>query len=269
MSDPQKMVGDDGPDITFAKLFELVRARGYSLFVSVDDYDTPSRTPSFWHLHSHNSCESPETVREIERQLDLCFWRPLLNGSNLIDKSRMLGLQPVFGLEACCGFTEREALDFARSILDEVPVISDLRRSCGYYGFSSQGAASGMVESVLHPKQLMARMSELSLKRPHANNYSFDLLSSILKLLPEESDAPGVVTSNGLIDLLATGAVEINSFDGTAVTWNALHHAGALTYDRRLDGTLRVANSAVLSLIHSHVDDLVSERHDFEYMVSH
>jgi len=51
------------------------------------------------------------------------------------------------------------------------------------------------------------------------------------------------------------------NFDATAPTWMALYHAGALTYDRQSAGTLRVANSAVLSLIHSRVDTVFAERH--------
>lgn len=66
---------------------ELVRARDYTLFVSVHDCDASARTPSFEHIHSPDSYDNPATLRDIERQLDLYdFWRPLLDGSDDIDK---------------------------------------------------------------------------------------------------------------------------------------------------------------------------------------
>ncbi|KAJ7141326.1 hypothetical protein C8R44DRAFT_866960 [Mycena epipterygia] len=271
--------------IKFARVFELVRACGYTLFVGVDDYDAPTRMRSFAHLDYPESHTTFASSHEIERLLDSCFWRPLLAGSDVIDKlfiagtlslkypaleGQMLNPGAVPGLQASCGFTEQEALKFAQSLLDEVPDMTDLRRSCGNYVFALQDARRDIAEPVLHPQCLIARISQLSsLKRPRADADPFDLLSNLFKLLPEESDVPGAATSNGLIDLLATGAVEINEidaalgFDATAVTWNALYHAGALTYDRQLEGTLRLANSAALSLIHSHVDTLLSKRHDF------
>lgn len=56
----------------------------------------------------------------------------------------MLDLCAPPAMELTCGFTELEALDFARSVLDELPDMADkaggLRRSSGSYLLSFQGS---------------------------------------------------------------------------------------------------------------------------------
>jgi len=192
-------------------------------------------------------------------------------GTLLVGYSALKNLDPdaAPSLQSACGFTEDEALHFTQSLLDETPNMTDLRRLLGHYVFSSQTVADGTAESVLHPQLLINRIYELSLHRPHSDKHSFQLLSDILEVLPEESDVPGAVTLNGLVELLAAGAVDSDSktaspfdFHATkAVTWSTLCFAGALTYDPLSTGTLRVANSTVLSLMHSRVDKLFSDRY--------
>ncbi|KAJ7267598.1 hypothetical protein B0H12DRAFT_116817 [Mycena haematopus] len=171
-----------------------------------------------------------------------------------------LGTDDVPGLENVCGFTEEEALYFTQSLLDKMPNITDLCRSCGNYTFSSQPVAGGTAQSLVHPRLLINRIFELSWPYAPVDEDSFELLSDILETLPDESDVPEAVILNDLIDLLATGAVDIGGktaspFDlaaTKAVTWTALHFAGALTYDGLSRGTLRIPNSQVLSLILCH-----------------
>ncbi|KAJ7267594.1 hypothetical protein B0H12DRAFT_1097919 [Mycena haematopus] len=277
---------DDKEDIgaKFAKTFDLVRDRNYTLFVGVDDYDSPTRTLTFT---SHQTfpfiSEDHATAREVEHLLDSCFWRPLMAAIDVIDKLWItgallvnyptlgsLGTGDVPGLENVCGFTEEEALYFTQSLLDETPNITDLCHSCGNYGFSSQTVVGGTAQSLLHPRLLINRILELSVPRAPVDEDSFKLLSDILETLPDESDVPEAVTLNDLIDLLATGAVDLGGktaspFDlaaTKAVTWSALHFAGALTYDGQSRGTHRIPNSQVLSLIHSRVDDIFDDRYN-------
>jgi hypothetical protein len=132
--------------------------------------------------------------------------------------------------------------------------MAELRLSCGNYVFPSQDADNGIAEPVLHPQWLITRIFEMYLQRPHFDERSFGLLSDIFDLLPEESDIPGAVSLEGLIDLLATGAVDCEmdtafNFDTSALTWKALYYAGALTHDCHLAGTFRVASGAALSLV--------------------
>ncbi|KAJ7693449.1 hypothetical protein B0H17DRAFT_502454 [Mycena rosella] len=267
----------------FAKVFELVKARGYTLFVGVDDYDAPIRERSFVHLvfpTIHDRFASPD---HLERVLDTHFWRPLLAGADVIHKLfvtgtllvkypaledlHTLGTRDVPSLQVSCGFTEQEALNFGGSVLHKTLDIAELNRSFGGYVFPSHGV---IADPVLHPQQILARFSEVS-QRTEDDEDSFRLLSNILNLLPEASDVSGAVTLTALIDFLAAGAVEIDeaeaalAFDATAVTWNVLYHAGALTYDRQSAGTLRVANNAVLSLIHARVDTLFADWHDLQH----
>ncbi|KAJ7451815.1 hypothetical protein B0H11DRAFT_310181 [Mycena galericulata] len=280
ISDPEKYLATANNN-DFRKVFELVKACGHPLFVGVDAYDAPLLSGSFAHLYHHENFASP---KDIERMLDTCFWTPLLAASHLIDKlvvTGTLSLQSpalqklhlsVPNLQLCCGFTKKEALQFARSILDETtPDLDELRRLCGVYVFPSQASGSDQDEPVLHPQRLIVHIAELSSPRSQETDYSFQLLSDIFKLLPVESDVPGAVTINSLVELVASGAVEIDGeldtvrdVDGTSVFWSALYHAGALTCDQQSNSTLRVASGAVLSLIHSLIDKFVSERYDLQ-----
>ncbi|KAJ7487759.1 hypothetical protein FB451DRAFT_725901 [Mycena latifolia] len=278
LSDPARFFEDGRVDM-FAKVF----ARGHTLFVGVDDYDAPIRSRSFAHLDwplSHKSLTGP---RDLERILNTYFWGPLLSEFDVIDKLFVTGIllvkypelenvhiHSIPSLHASCGFTEQETLALARSVLAEPPDIAELRRSCGGYVFLEDDGIT-MSEPVLHTQQMIARISQIPLQRPDALDDSFGLLSDILGLLPAHSDVSGAVTVKSLIDLLATGAVEINGidaglgFDATTVTWNTLYHAGALIYDRQLAGTLRVANDAALSVIHACVDTLFADWHDLQH----
>ncbi|KAJ6498844.1 hypothetical protein C8R45DRAFT_1071531 [Mycena sanguinolenta] len=284
---PEEYLDDEGDLLAkFTKVFSLVRSHGHTLFVGVDDHDAPTRTLTL-HVDHPIPDEPFATPQEVENLLDSLFWKPLMAASDVIDKLfvtgallvnyptlRSLATEAVPGLENVCGFTEEEALYFTQSLLDQVPDMTDLRRLCGNYIFSSQPAE---VQSLLHPRLLLNRIFELSLPRPPIDNDSFELLSRILKTLPEEADAPGAVTLNGLIELLASGAVDFggqpaSSFDLAAtqvVTWSALHFAGALTHGGdQSTGTFRIANDQVLSLIHSQVDGIVDERHELAFAFS-
>ncbi|KAJ7742715.1 hypothetical protein DFH07DRAFT_836242 [Mycena maculata] len=260
----------------------LVRASSYTLFVGVDDYDAPILLRSFMHLEYPGIQDGYAGPRDIERLLDSYFWAPLHAGSDVIAKLfvtgtlalpsfptltslHKLGLEVDPGLQLSCGFTEKEALQFSRTFLDQSPSILDLRRTCGEYIFSAE---DGTGEAVLHPQQLILHIAELSGKPLMAfAPKSFPLLPGIFGLLSEESDVPNTVTLNGLIDLLASGTVEIDDvpreFDGTAVTWSALYDFGVLTYDSR--STLRVANDVVLSLIHNHVNAVFADRYTLQH----
>ncbi|KAJ7879638.1 hypothetical protein B0H14DRAFT_3129698 [Mycena olivaceomarginata] len=236
----------------FAKMFAVVKARGYSLFVAVDNYDAPTRTLTCVARDAASIYQDVPTPREIEQLLDSCFWRPLMAATDVVHKMCVMGtllinyptlekLDPdaALSLQSACGFTEDEALHFVRSLLEEAPSMTDLRHLCGPYVFPS---ASGTAQCLLHPRLVLNHVFELSLPHPPVDEDSFRLLSDILKTLPEESDIPGALTLNDLIELLATGAVNIGGktaspFDiyaAKAVNWSALHFAGALTYDRQV-----------------------------------
>ncbi|KAJ7873929.1 hypothetical protein B0H14DRAFT_125466 [Mycena olivaceomarginata] len=222
------------------------------------------------------------TPREIEQLLDSCFWRPLMAATDVVHKMCVMGtllinyptlekLDPdaALSLQSACGFMEEEALYFMRSLLDETLDVTDLRRSCGYYDFSPQNVGVGTAQPLLHPRLLINRIFELSLPQTPVDKDSFRLLLDLLETLPEELDVSGAITVDDVIGLLATGAVDIDGksaspFDLYAtktVNWSALHSAGALTYDRHRRDVLRVANSQVLSLIHSRVDNIVAARY--------
>ncbi|KAJ7782303.1 hypothetical protein DFH07DRAFT_1055127 [Mycena maculata] len=282
LSDPRTYLMDEADDV-FGRVFDVVKASGHTLFVSIDAYDALLLPRSFAFLH-YPMMQKHAGQRDIEHLLDSCLWGPLLAGSEVIDKLFVTGTLSfqssafknlhlsVPNLPLCCGFTEQEALQFARSILDETtPEKANIHRSCGDYIFPSHAAGTDFDEPVLHPQRLISRISEISSGRPQDNDYSFQLLSDLLQLLPAESDVPNAATLNGLIELLTTGAVEVDGpldaaidLDGSSVFWSALYHAGALTYDHGSKSTLRVASSEVLSLIHSRIDDLVNERHELQ-----
>ncbi|KAJ7461870.1 hypothetical protein B0H11DRAFT_1923524 [Mycena galericulata] len=271
----------------FAKVFDLVRLRRYTLFVGVDDYDALVRTRSFAHPEWPYGHESFATLEDIEHTLDACLWGPLNAASDVIAKLLVTGTlslseSPILknlhkldlkvdpSLQLSCGFTEQEALQFSRTFLDEPPSLLKLQKACGVYTFACN---SPTTEPVLHPQQLILHIAKLS-RKPMLlfTPESFPLLPGIFGLLPQESDVPGAVSINGLIDLLACGTVEIDDttprdFNGTAVTWRTLFDLGVLTYDRK--GAVRVSNSVVLSLIHERVDGAFAERHDLEALYAY
>ncbi|KAJ6507136.1 hypothetical protein C8R47DRAFT_1100441 [Mycena vitilis] len=261
----------------FVKVFDCVQRHGFTLFVGVDNYDAPTRPRSFSAAKFFASHEILQSSRDTELLLDSRFWVPLLAGSHLIAKLVVTGtflvkypalknLAVSSMLQAACGFSEQEAIEFSRSVLDTTQDIVDLRSLCGAYTFPSQANEGGMVEPVLHPQLLLNRLGAL----PSADADPFKLVSDLLDLLPLEAGLPGAVTVNDLVELLAAGAVEFVGqmyspfdFDATkAINWSTLYYAGALSRDIGLPSTLRVANSAALRVIHSCVDTFFADRHD-------
>ncbi|KAJ7037882.1 hypothetical protein C8F04DRAFT_1256399 [Mycena alexandri] len=281
VSDPHEFVQCDTIEM-FTKLFacirasiDLVRSCGHTLFVGVDEYDAPVRLRTFMHLQYPNPSEYFASPREIECLLDTYFWGPILAASDVISKLfvtgtlslltssssvnlRALDLVAAPTLQLSCGFTEPEALAFAGAFLDAPLDLVDLRRACAQYIFSSPTTPT---EPVFHPQQLILHIAELSCKPiMFYTPKVFPLLPGIFELLPEGSSDLRVLTTNGLIDLLASGAVEIDKdsprdLDGTAVTWSVLHDPGGLTYDHQ--GALRVASGTVLALLPPHYTPVV------------
>ncbi|KAJ6507162.1 hypothetical protein C8R47DRAFT_1238856 [Mycena vitilis] len=269
---------DDGIlEHKFSKLFDRVQECHHTLFVGVDDYDAPTRSRSF---PRDPFFKVFGTARDIEDLLDSCFWAPLMAGSHVIDKLLVTGslyvkhpdleqLDCMPSLQSACGFTEQEALHLAQSFFDQTPDMADIRRLCGQYTFASRDTERGV--PVLHPQLLINRIRELSLPQLPVDAGLFQLLSDVLTLLPEKSDILGAITVNDLIELLATGVVEVgmemdSAFDATkTITWSTLYYAGALTFDHQSTGTLRVANSAALSAIHSRVDTYFADRHELQW----
>ncbi|KAF7357781.1 hypothetical protein MVEN_00824100 [Mycena venus] len=283
LSDAQNYLQDGDLDAKFGKVFlKLVAA--LSLSGSIITMLQRERAPS---LLISISLSIMRALRPHGRSR--IFWirafgGPLLAGTQVIDKLCITGTllvrysaldnvnrDAIPSLRGACGFTEEEALSFTKLLLDEAPSIADLRRLCGQYTFSSQSIVGGINESVFHPQLLINRIRELSLHHPAVDEDSFQLLSNLLGVLPEESNVFGALTLNDLIELLATGAVDIDGemdlpFDFAAtqaITWSTLYFAGALTCHSA--GTLRVANSAVLSLIHSYVDTVFADRHELQW----
>ncbi|KAJ7162028.1 hypothetical protein C8R46DRAFT_342221 [Mycena filopes] len=275
ISDPREFSVDSTGDM-FQQVFELVRTCGQTLFVAVDDYDSPIvnlSPPSPW-SRPNKTVASPHEIKEL---FESCFWGPLLQGSDVIDKLlvagvyfvtspalQALGLETASSLQQSCGFTEEEALGLASQTLEYEPDTDDVRRSCGRYTFPSQG---GVTDPLLHPQSLINRIAKLSTGQPQVDGLSFRYLSTLLAQLPAESSLPDEVSIEGLIHLLATGAVDCDidtpvDLDAKAVTWKSLYYAGALTPDPHSPGTLRVAGGAALSVIHSRVDTIFADRHD-------
>ncbi|KAJ7249446.1 hypothetical protein C8J57DRAFT_1356988 [Mycena rebaudengoi] len=258
LSDPVGFVGDEDPEL-LTKLFSLVKARGQTLFVAVEEYEAPSSDRFFAELEYSGLEEKFATHEEIERLLDA---PPLDNLHNL-------GLTPLSTSYPSCGFTGPETLEFTRSAVGDVRHAAGLGRSCGEYLFFPEGSGGESGEPVLHPQRVIAELAASSLQNiPHGDLHSFALFCRGLSLLPKSSDVSGAVTTRGLIDLLAAGAVEVDdhmdapfNVGNYTLTWSILYYLGALTHDRRLNGALRIASSAVLSMIHHRVDQILADKY--------
>ncbi|KAJ7116806.1 hypothetical protein C8R43DRAFT_1038160 [Mycena crocata] len=269
-----------------ASTLVLVKHSKHKLYVGVDDYDAPSRRCFFADVDT--TAGDLLSQQEIESCVDRFLWGPLQTASDVITKLfvtgtfylespffkklRLMNLSVLPDLHLSCGFTESEALEFAVSSLGRTPDIAELRRSCGEYFFPSANATKNGVEPVLHPQRFFSRMSELVHQGPLFDDTgSFHSLSFALECQPEESENPRVITTSSLIKLIATGAMELPEPmdavllpDCVTLRDSALYYLGAVTHDRLLPGILRVANSVVLSLIHSHIDPVVVRRYDLD-----
>ncbi|KAJ7615047.1 hypothetical protein DFH06DRAFT_128648 [Mycena polygramma] len=69
--------------------------------------------------------------------------------------------------------------------------------------------------------------------------------------------------TTGPIDTDAPMGASIQ-LDDTTVTWHVLYHLGAVAYDLRLPGILRLENIAVLSMIHYAIDKAFAACYDHE-----
>ncbi|KAJ7646841.1 hypothetical protein FB45DRAFT_182892 [Roridomyces roridus] len=265
-----------GEEEPLKRVFDLVKSRKKTLFVGVDSYDTSILEAMFSHVVYPQLYQTFMAPDEVARLFGHHFWRPLQAGSEIIAKLlvtgtlslQVPGLQDWVApapndLDSCCGFTADEALKFTQSIIPGGTVdVIELQRQCGDYLFSSDDE-----QSLLHPQILIDHVSK-STSEPSVG-HRFRLLSSLFDLLQSESEDRTMVTVKGLVDLIATGVVEIDpseldaghDFDGTFVSWSALYHAGALAHVRGSKSTFRVAHSKVLSMIHSRIDELVEERY--------
>ncbi|KAJ7064674.1 hypothetical protein C8F01DRAFT_1127669 [Mycena amicta] len=140
-----------------------------------------------------------------------------------------------------------------------------LKSLSGEYTFSDSDSPS---DPVLHPQKVISWIEQHA--GPSDEDRSFQLLSYLVKLLPQHSDVPGVPGVDDLIDVVATGAVDADitadSFvdnDLSLPTWNALCYAGAFTRNPRHPETLRLCNgAAVLSIIHDRSNKRVPGRYN-------
>ncbi|KAJ7646854.1 hypothetical protein FB45DRAFT_1051463 [Roridomyces roridus] len=257
------------------KVLELVKSHGKTLFVSVDSYDAPLGNNMRSHILYPGWQDALVKYQEIAELMDEYLWSPLRAGGDVVAKLLVAGTLSVQThvlrelvtpapdhLQSCCGFTESEAIQLAQSV-DHTLDFAELRRRHGDYYFASDQTVEDIIFS---PQVLIDHISGSSSSRKPL----FDLLGPLLKLVPMQSDKPNTVTQEGLIELLATGVVEIesaqvdglNDLDGNSVFWGALSHAGALTHSGCSKSTFRIANPEALSLIHDHIDRLAHESYD-------
>ncbi|KAJ6617554.1 hypothetical protein B0H10DRAFT_2218492 [Mycena sp. CBHHK59/15] len=231
IAEPVDFVEDNEADL-LTTVREPVKTHGYILFVGVDDYDGPSKYRFFARHDDPDTHLNFPSQQAIESLVDSFFWKPLRAASDIIPKLFVTSTFPI-------------SYPFLDNFGSRKPSISPVFVSINAW---SKGAPV-----------------------PSATGHSltFGLGAGIFALAPVESDVAGAVTINGLIDLLATGAVEVEGqmdaplhADGLTITWSTLYYLGALTYDRQVEGTLRIANSVVLSLIHAGIDATILARYN-------
>ncbi|KAK6997097.1 hypothetical protein R3P38DRAFT_3287083 [Favolaschia claudopus] len=266
------------------KVFERVKAHKYTLFVGVDDYDSPVRRGTLDpYFHRPGISKGLHTAREIENFFDSCFWKPLVEATDVVTKLfisgtllvdyptlRKLGTTTTLTVENAFGFTDDEAVHLMQSKGHRATEdMTELRRLCGQHRFSSRSRTGEPAQPLLHPgllgNQILGAPASSAEDRA-----SFVLLSDLLQVVSEGCDVPGDGTLDPLIELVATGAADANEtlvdpfeLHATGVlTWDDFRLAGALTYDSQSSDVLRIANSPALSLIHSSIDDVLSARHN-------
>ncbi|KAK7039542.1 AAA-ATPase-like domain-containing protein [Favolaschia claudopus] len=260
--DAKELVECDISDM-FANLFNLVRASGYTMFVSVDDYDAPALC-SLAYIEHLITLESLAYLQGIMRVVDTYLLEPLSEGLDVIPKLFVTGtLSPQSlgfeglkklnlvadpNMQLSCGFTTEEAVKFATFFLDQPLNITEMQRTCGLSIFSP---SDPLTEPVLHPQEIIHYIQKVARKPIYSE--SFSLWSSLLEQLPRDSHACDVVTTSGLIDLIAAGSMALPAHEtDTIVSWSTLYDLGVLTYD--CEGRLRIANDTILTSILQHID---------------
>ncbi|KAJ7673043.1 hypothetical protein DFH06DRAFT_1292840 [Mycena polygramma] len=275
ISDPFDYLQHDSDDLV-KNIIDLARTHKRTLFVGVDDYDAPIRNSLFPDPSTRRSFASQA---ELEALLDLYVWDPLCaaSASDVVHKLFFAGTFPLRTLVlrdfegvapelSPCGFSEREGREFSKMVMDAPFDVAELRRSCGQYIFPHPG---GAIQPVFHPQQLIFHISQAISQFSSPWCPAFEFLASVFTNLPEESDVTGAVTTTGLIDLVATGAISIDApmnpsvqLDEATVTWSSLYYLGAVTYDSHLPCTLRLGRSEILSSIHSRIDEIFDALYD-------
>ncbi|KAJ7030434.1 hypothetical protein C8F04DRAFT_1113659 [Mycena alexandri] len=277
LPDVNAFVHTHGDDL-LKNTLELVGRRGYTLFVGVDNYDALNIDRFFCHLFDSENSKNTSRVT-VESLMEKVLWSPLQAASNVIAQLVVTGtfllqspalpnlaklaLTPPPSIALPCGFTEAETIDFSQLVLTEPPNIVELRRFYGYYSFVDHTEGSPYL---IHPQRLISRLSE-SMRFPVQDELSFHLLSRVCNVLPEDSTNVDAATLNGLIHLLATGAMEVEigppiNVDDRTVTWSILYYLGALTCHRGSTTKLRLTNNGILTLIRSRLNSILYDGYD-------
>nr|GAT48071.1 predicted protein [Mycena chlorophos] len=259
------------------EILKLVRQKGHTLFVSVDDFDAP-----FWSPLNGDDVSELESVQEITDTMKTHLWGPLRAAGDVVLKLLVAGCllpQPTLlgelqltsplALARACGFSLREAFDLARRVLDskgERPP-----PSVGQYIF----IPGSPIEPVAPPHEIFSWI------RHEAPQFKADvslrLLSDFLDVLPEEALDHAQPTLEDLVSVVACGAIELDLASGACFldgrgprrpSWPALFYAGALTRDHHSQTTCWLSDSpVVLAVIHARVDELIERRYSLRYRI--
>ncbi|KAF7295288.1 AAA-ATPase-like domain-containing protein [Mycena indigotica] len=249
-------------------LLDLIEQKGYSLFVSVDNYDAL--------FHPVGEPISQSFYRDAIALLEARFWTPLR--ADVVHKLIVTGVFLLPGLDLPpripaefingCGFTELEATNLASLFLGQSMDVDRLRSTCNY-------SAPGSTYSTFHPQLVLDWIAVQDSPNDEELYESYATLADMLKCLPTSSSNPNVASQDGLIALLTVGRVKITELDAfaeddpTKITWAAILQAGGLIPDAEADH-YKIFNKHVLSLIHAQVDRLVLKRYDsnFAFMIT-
>ncbi|KAK7005936.1 hypothetical protein R3P38DRAFT_3040467, partial [Favolaschia claudopus] len=125
------------------KVFERVKAHKYTLFVGVDDYDSPVRRGTLDpYFHRPGISKGLRTAREIENFLTRPF-------GNLSWKQLMFSARPPRSQ-----WKTLLALQMNEAVGRATEDMTELRRLCGQHRFSSHSRTGEPVQPLLHPRLL-------------------------------------------------------------------------------------------------------------------
>ncbi|KAF7305016.1 AAA-ATPase-like domain-containing protein [Mycena kentingensis (nom. inval.)] len=250
------MVGEGG--LLLSRVLEHVRARGMTLFVSVDDFDAPLRPLRHYpFIYCPSISHPPASGKEIADIMAEEFWNPLRAGYEVVPKlivagcvlpqtslARLMDLVTSPQLDLVCGFTIQEAKDLGTHILG--PVLGPECVAAVQEKYCFAGTAPPTL--VLHPQQVLHAIHKTLVKDFYSDDVSFDLLSLALDLVSHSSIG---LEREDLISLVSCLGVHVPypedafvDMDRKLPTWTALHDLGALTRDPQNWTTLHLRDSA-------------------------
>ncbi|RUS34283.1 hypothetical protein BC938DRAFT_481471 [Jimgerdemannia flammicorona] len=284
-------------------LLKLVGSSNYTLFVGVDEYDSPANNSVFTGANEELNQATLQRVTQIEQFFKESFFAVLKEGCGtmgdcgaIISKFFVTGVTPAFRegisplqetdiisgrheLHGICGFTEDEVSVLVQCYLrkdekDAEPIVDTMRRL--YNGYHFANSAGDMNTPGLYNPQLVFHFlrelaSHGSVSKPNEATVVHSM--HILKYIADI----GEFSVDNLIELITSGSVDteivsqfgfvelLNFGKKKNLCWSLLLYLGILT--RGSNGRLKIPNDVMKTEVLQRIRDFLNVREDIRNLM--